>query len=164
MPGLEQILRQGANQPFTQASPVSVLNNVYQQMLGLSLEQREEVVEKALEQVIEAPQPVVLETEEEVVVVEPIVLEQGPDIESLVGELKVMFLEGFEMFARSGQQADVRGLMLEEIKTLREIKETPPPNVEVFTPTVAPIKRFKTTNIVRDHNGDISEADFEVER
>ncbi len=158
-------LKEDAGKPFAQALPnldLSKYDHLYEELYKLPEEVVEEVLEQVIEQVVEQIEEEVIETVEPPP--EPVIVEVKPDMEPLVAELKMMFLEGFERFADRDGNIAVQELLLEQIKALKEIKETPPPNVEVITPQVDPITGFETTHITRDHNGDIATAKFKLER
>lgn len=88
----------------------------------------------------------------------------------LIDELKNTLLQGFEQAVvknSSSSESGVTEALLEEIRKLP--KELPTPHVEVKAPDnpqpkAAPVRRVRATNIERDENGNISGAEFEVER
>lgn len=86
----------------------------------------------------------------------------------LIDELKSTLMQGFEQaIAKTSTPSDTsfNEQLLGEIRKLP--KEAPAPRVEVNIPEqpkVAPVRRVRATNIVRDEEGNISGAEFEVER
>lgn len=135
-----------------------------------------EVIVEALEQAVEEielpeiEEPEVEEVvpeEEEEVVEEPIEVPEPVDIQVLTAELREVLVEGFkEVIKASMNSGKIEKLLSEQTSAIKELNIVQPTSMfnPQATPRNPPIKRLRAVNIVRDVNGDVVNAEFEVER